>query len=102
MCHVRGARYAVHARNEEGIALLRHQTCKACGIRDKWNFHVPDEVWLAVVPKHLQNRVVCLPCFDEFAKEQGVDYAAHISALYFAGDGAAFEFGVVSAANVAD
>jgi hypothetical protein len=81
---------------------LGPQTCKACGLRDKWNFYVPDEVWRAVVPTHLRNRVVCLACFDELAKAQGIPYAAHLSTLHFAGDQAAFEFSVVSAANVAD
>jgi hypothetical protein len=78
---------------------LQHQTCKACGNRDKFDFHVPEETWKAVVPTHLQNRVVCLPCFDDFAHVRGINYAAHVSVLYFAGDGAAFEFQVASAAT---
>jgi hypothetical protein len=78
---------------------FQHQTCKACGNRDKFDFHVPDEIWKAVVPAHLQNRVVCLPCFDDFAHLRGINYAASVSALYFAGDGAAFEFQVTSAAT---
>ena len=79
---------------------LRHQTCKACGNRDKFDFHVSHEVWETVVPEHLRNRVVCLSCFDDFAQVRGIDYAAHVSALYFAGDGAALEFRVASAATV--
>ena len=81
---------------------LQHQTCKACGNRDKFDFHVSNEVWEAVVPDYLQNRVVCLGCFDDFAQLRGIEYAAHVSALYFAGDGAAFEFHVVSAATADD
>lgn len=79
---------------------LQHQTCKGCGNRDKFDFHVPDHIWEAVVPTHLRTRVVCLACFDDFAGLRGIEYAAHVSALYFAGDGAALEFRVVSAATV--
>lgn len=78
---------------------FQHQTCKSCGNRDKFNFHVTDEIWRAVVPTYLQNRVVCLACFDDFAHIRGINYAAHVSALYFAGDGAALEFQVASAAT---
>lgn len=68
------------------------QTCKACGQIDKLNFDVPDAVWAAVVPLELQNRVVCLACFDTLARKNNVDYAASLKAVYFAGDAAAFEF----------
>jgi hypothetical protein len=63
------------------------------------DFKVPDDVWRAVVPIALQNGVVCLHCFDDCARENNVDYAASLSALYFAGRGAAFEFRVVSASS---
>lgn len=76
-----------------------HQTCKACGQRDKFDFHVPDEVWHAAVPAHLQNRVVCLACFDAFAHERGVAYATSLSELCFAGERAALVFKVVAAAD---
>lgn len=78
---------------------LQLQACKACGNRDKFDFHVSSEIWEAVVPAHLRTRVVCLACFDDFAHMLGIEYATHISALYFAGDGAAFEFRVTSAAD---
>jgi hypothetical protein len=95
-------RYATHDSSDERVASLQHQTCKACGNRDKFDFTVPDEVWASVVPDHLRTRVVCLPCFDDFAQSRGIDYAAHVSSLYFAGDGAAFEFRVVSASDADD
>ena len=79
---------------------LQLQTCKACGNRDKFDFDVPDEVWRAVVPIHLRNRVVCLSCFDDFAQIRGIEYAAHVSALHFAGDGAALVFRPVSGTTV--
>lgn len=68
------------------------QTCKACGQIDKLNFDVPDAIWNAVVPPDLRNRVVCLACFDTFARKNSVDYAASLRAVFFAGDAAAFEF----------
>lgn len=78
--------YLVHIRNwREGV-----QRCKNCGCADGFNFHVPDHVWRAVVPKHLENRVVCLQCFDRFAKEKEVDYATSLSGLVFAGQKATF------------
>jgi hypothetical protein len=69
------------------IPAHQRQTCKACGRRDKLNFQVPDEIWAAVVPPELVNRVVCLACFDEFARHIGIAYASSmIAPLYFAGD----------------
>lgn len=80
----------------------QRQTCKACGQPDKFDFHVPDQVWCAVVPLALQNRVVCLYCFDEMARESNVEYAHHVSVLHFAGRRASFEFSVVRRASVSD
>ena len=76
------------------------QTCKVCGRHDKFNFHVPDEVWKAVVPLEYQVLVVCLDCFDRFATEGRIEYAESLQLLYFAGDKAVFEFKVISATSV--
>jgi hypothetical protein len=73
----------------------QQQTCKACGQPDKMDFNVPDAIWKAAVPTPYQNRVVCLHCFDDFARERNVDYAASLTTLHFAGRGAAMEFKVV-------
>lgn len=70
----------------------QQQTCKACGRPDKFDFHVPDEVWAAVVPEKYRNRVVCLYCFDDFAVEADVGYAPALQLLFFAGRRAVFEF----------
>ena len=78
----------------------QRQTCKACGRPDKFDFHVPDKVWAAVVPPELVNRVVCLFCFDEFARQKGVSYADHVGLLYFAGDRGSFTFVVEHAVDV--
>jgi hypothetical protein len=74
--------------------------CKACGRDDKFDFHVPDAIWVAVVPHHLVTRVVCLGCFDDFAAERGVEYARSLNGVFFAGDRAAFELRPVSAVTV--
>lgn len=71
---------------------IRGQTCHACGHRDKFDFHVPNELWVTVVPDRHVGHVVCLGCFDNFARERGVDYSGAIQTLYFAGDKSNFKF----------
>lgn len=78
------------------------QTCKVCGRPDKFDYSVPDTVWRAVVSVQYENRVVCLGCFDVFAKNRGVDYAGGLRTLYFAGNGAVFGFRVVTADTLHD
>jgi len=70
------------------MGAAHRQTCKACGRPDKFNFHVPDAVWRAVVPGGLDGRVVCLSCFDDLAAKRDVAYAASLSEIWFSGDGA--------------
>jgi hypothetical protein len=77
----------------------QHQTCKVCGRRDKFNFHVPDEIWEAVVPPIFRTKVVCLACFDDFAVEMNIEYANLIEGVCFAGDRAVFEFEVSRRVN---
>ncbi|HEY7221756.1 MAG TPA: hypothetical protein VH985_25515 [Candidatus Binatia bacterium] len=76
---------------------FKRQRCRVCKCEDKFNFYVPDKVWREVVPDKYQNAVVCLPCFDELARERGVDYSAAIAVLYFAGSQASFKFQTISA-----
>jgi hypothetical protein len=76
---------------------FKRQRCRVCSCEDKFNFSVPDDVWQEVVPPQYQNKVVCLPCFDEFARKQNVDYSESIEVLYFAGRQASFKFQTVSA-----
>jgi hypothetical protein len=79
---------------------FKRQICRVCNCQDKFNFHVPDEVWREIVPAEYQNKVVCLPCFDDFARKQNVDYSDSIEVLYFAGRQASFKFQTVSAQGV--
>jgi len=76
--------FRVHTRNW----FTMQQRCKACGCRDKFDFHIEDDVWRSVVPHRFRNRVVCLACFDDFAAAKGIDYSTALKALYFAGHGA--------------
>jgi hypothetical protein len=75
----------------------QQQTCKSCGRVACFNFHLPDWLWQKVLPKRLWNRVVCLCCFDSFARKKHVDYSRHLESLYFAGSQAMFEFRVTKA-----
>lgn len=94
---MRGIRAAF--REAADRRFTNQQRCKVCGRRDKFNFYVPDDVWRAIVPFRLQNRVVCLGCFDRMAKEKGVEYAPHLLNLYFAGDQASFSFSRTSCSS---
>ena len=76
---------------------FKRQHCRVCNCQDKFNFYVPDQVWRKVVPEPYQGVVVCLPCFDEFARARNVDYSGNIETLYFAGRQASFKFQTVSA-----
>lgn len=78
----------------------QRQTCKVCGQPDKFDFSVRDDVWARVVPAGHRSHVVCLYCFDEFAREKGVPYADAINTLYFAGDRAVLTFQAVRAVDV--
>lgn len=70
--------------------------CKACGRITHFDYFVPDNIWKAVIPEVLQNRVVCLECFDQYAKQVNIDYSDSIDELVFAGDRASFIFCTVS------
>jgi hypothetical protein len=79
---------------------MQRQRCKMCWHADKFDFGVPDQVWVAIVPEGLQKKSLCLACFDDLARDRGVAYAPSLVTLYFAGDRASFEFRTVSAVTV--
>ena len=82
------------------VAAMQRQRCKACWNADGFNFHVPDDVWQTIVPPELQNHVVCLQCFDDFATDKGINYAGHLAPeLHFAGGSVALVLQVVSASG---
>jgi hypothetical protein len=57
-------------------------------------------MWKKIVPAEYQNKVVCLSCFDKFAREKQVDYSDSLEVLYFVGEQATLKFQTVSAHNV--
>lgn len=75
------------------------QICKACKHADHFDFHVPDQVWKAVVDTEYRKKVVCLGCFDAMANQKGIKYASSLDVLFFAGERACFEFRVVTASD---
>ena len=89
-----------HDHSPADLKDFKRQWCSACRCEEKFNFHVPDEVWQKVVPEDYRNRVVCLACFDEFARRNNVDYSDSISELYFAGDKATVKFEATSARDI--
>jgi hypothetical protein len=83
--------------SQRDLAHFKRQTCRVCKCKDKFNFHVADALWEKIVPGEFQNSVVCLSCFDEFARDRKIDYSDSLEVLYFAGDQATFKFQTVSA-----
>src|SRR5262245_42926335 len=79
---------------------FRRQKCSVCGCQEKFNVHVPDEIWEKAVPQNYRNRVVCLSCFDNFAREKDVDYSDSIRDLLFAGEKAAVRFEIKSSQDM--
>ena len=57
------------------------QICKLCYQINVVGFHVPGDVWAAVVPECAQNGVVCLPCFARLADEKLVPWDRDIEFL---------------------
>jgi hypothetical protein len=89
----------IHHRSAADVKGFKRQKCSVCRCEEKFNFHVPDEVWKNAVPDEFQNRVVCLACFDEFARRNNVDYSNSINELFFAGDKATVKFEAKSTQN---
>lgn len=79
---------------------FKRQQCWVCGCEEKFNFHVSDEIWEKAVPEEYRSRVICLSCFDNFARERNVAYSRSVVDLLFAGDKAALEFEPKSAKDI--
>jgi len=54
--------------------IASREICKICYHVNAVGFSVPDEVWAAVVPSHLRDRVICLSCFTRLADEKMVEW----------------------------
>jgi hypothetical protein len=86
-------------REKLNLASFKRQRCQIWRCEDKFNFNVSDKLWREIVPVEFHNKVVCLPCFDELARQKKMDYAHSIEVLYFAGRQASFKFQTVQAEN---
>jgi len=76
------------------------QVCKVCGRPDMVYYHLPDELWAAIVPGRYRNRVVCLSCLDSFAVEKKIDYAACLQECCFVGERETFGIHVIDVAKI--
>ena len=82
----------VSGKSPTSLEGFKRQECRVCGCEEKFNFHVHDEIWKKAVPQAYRNKVVCLSCFDNFARERNVAYSKSVVDLLFAGDKAAMKF----------
>jgi len=89
-------------REKLNFTSFKRQRCHVCECEDKFNFNVSDKLWRDIVPLEFQNKVVCLACFDELARQKNKDYAHSIEVLYFAGRQASFKFQTVQAQSTGD
>ena len=83
--------YKIHIKNWKEM----RQRCKVCGCADKFDFQIEVAMWKQVLPMEYQNRVVCLSCFDDFAKKKEIDYSTSLEELCFAGDKNGFDFKIL-------
>jgi hypothetical protein len=67
---------------------LRPETCKDCWSANGIDFHVPDDVWSAVIGPHrwrvpglgtVTSPSLCLDCFDSRARRAAVIYGDRIT-----------------------
>lgn len=61
--------------------------CAVCHQSVKFDYHVTDECWEAVVPKDKRLGVICLPCLDMLAEQKGIDISQSIEGMQFTGVG---------------
>lgn len=61
------------------MGTVTREICKLCYCVNAIGFRVPEDVWRAVVPQHVQNAVVCLACFTRLADEQLVPWDRDIA-----------------------
>ncbi len=58
--------------------LSMREICKICYKTNPIGFKVPDDIWEAVVPAHLETRVVGLWCFVHLADAKMIPWAHNI------------------------
>lgn len=63
----------------DGLTLL----CSLCHKQVFFDYLVNDEFWQKVAPNNYHLDVVCLPCLDKLATENGLDIADHLKSIQF-------------------
>lgn len=71
----------------EGISNGLTLSCSVCHKQVFFDYLVDDKFWQEVVPKEYRLNVVCLPCLDKLATENGLDVADHLGSIQFTGIG---------------
>ena len=94
------ARQGVRVRPLPRLRGPTQQTCKMCGQPDKFDFYVPDDVWVAVAPEPHRGHVICLYCFDEEASAKGIPIAEALIDLCFTGEAVSMFLDIRSATDV--
>ena len=89
-----------HRHSPTDLKDFKRQRCSVCDCDEKFNFHIPDETWEIIVPQEYRQKVVCLSCFDAFARDKNIDYADSVNELYFAGEKATVKFDVASSEDI--
>jgi len=67
----------------DGLAL----PCSICHKEVSFDYSVDDKFWQEVVPKEYRLNVICLPCLDKLATENGLDITDHLGSIHFTGIG---------------
>ena len=65
--------------------------CSMCGHLPEFDYRVDDELWRQVVPEEWRTGVVCLPCLDALAEQDGIDISGLIEFVQFTGVGKTIE-----------
>jgi len=59
--------------------IVTRERCHLCNKINSVGFWVPNKVWKAVVPKNLQESVLCIACFTDFADERLIEWDEEIA-----------------------
>lgn len=66
-------------------------SCGICGCTPKFDYIVDDTFWKEVAPEKDRLGVICLPCLDKLASDQGLDISTYLESVQFTGIGKTIE-----------
>jgi len=64
---------------EEGISTPTRERCGVCHKVSPVSFHVPNDVWLRVVPSYFRETPICILCFASFGDERLIAWEDEIT-----------------------